>query len=140
MKLPEITPFQFQGSAQSLKFDPTKIPDPNPYANQHLSAIQESFKNFEKGGLGQIAEEYQGFQDLMKLTETGIDLTLKAAEINKQFQESRANQEFFKLYQEGKLDRDALTAPVKVVDAQGELAAEAAFEAAHLPEAKSHNL
>ena len=130
MKLPEITPFQFQGSAQSLKFDPTKIPDPNPYANQHLSAIQESFKNFEKGGLGQLAEEYQGFQDLMKLTETGIDLTLKAAEINKQFQESRANQEFFKLYQEGKLDRDALTAPVKAVDAQGELAAEAAFEAA----------
>jgi hypothetical protein len=130
MKLPEITPFQFQGSAQSLKFDPTKIPDPNPYANQHLSAIQESFRNFEKGGLGQIAEEYQGFQDLMKLTETGIDLTLKAAEINKQFQESRANQEFFKLYQEGKLDRNALTAPVKAVDAQGELAAEAAFEAA----------
>ena len=130
MKLPEITPFQFQGSAQSLKFDPTKIPDPNPYANQHLSAIQESFRNFEKGGLGQIAEEYQGFQDLMALTETGIDLTLKAAEINKQFQESRANQEFFNLYREGKLDRDALTAPVKAVDAQGELAAEAAFEAA----------
>ena len=130
MKLPEITPFQFQGSAQSLKFDPTKIPDPNPYANQHLSAIEQSFKNFEKGGLGQLAEEYQGFQDLMALTKTGIDLTLQAAEINKQFQESRANQEFFKLYQEGKLDRDALTAPVKAVEDQGELAAEAAFEAA----------
>lgn len=130
MKLPEITPFQFQGSARSLKFDPTQLPDPNPYANQHLSAIQESFRNFEKGGLGQIAEEYQGFQDLMAMTKTGVDLTLKFAEINKQFQESRANQEFFNLYNEGKLDRQALTAPVKEVDAQSELAAEASFEAA----------
>lgn len=130
MKLPEITPFQFQGSAQSLKFDPTKIPDPNPYANQHLSAIQESFKNMETGGLGQLAEEYQGFQDLMALTQTGIKATLQIAEVNKQFQESRADQEFFKLYTEGKLDRQALIAPVKQVEGQSELGAEAAFQAA----------
>mgnify|MGYP003110203979 CR=1 FL=1 len=130
MKLPEITPFQFQGSAQSLKFDPTKIPDPNPYANQHLSAIQESFRNMETGGLGQLAEEYQGFQDLMALTQAGIKATMQIAEVNKKFQESRADQEFFKLYTEGKLDKQALTAPVKQVEGQSELSAEAAFQAA----------
>ena len=130
MKLPEITPFQFQGSAQSLRFDPTQIPDPNPYANQHLSAIQESFRNMEAGGLGQLAEEYQGFQDLMALTQTGIKATLQIAEVNKQFQESRADQEFFNLYKEGKLDRQALLARVNAVEQQDAVASEAAFEAA----------
>lgn len=48
---------QFQGFTQSQGFDPLKVPDPNPYLQQHLQAMSSSFTNLAQSGKLSYADE-----------------------------------------------------------------------------------
>ena len=69
MKLPEIQQIAFQGSAQTLAFDPVQIPDPNPRIQADLASIAKSFSNMEASGVQGFKRQEQQAKQLERLYE-----------------------------------------------------------------------
>jgi hypothetical protein len=67
MKLPEIQQIAFQGSAQTLAFDPVQIPDPNPRIQADLASIAKSFSNMEASGVQGYKRQEQQAKQMEKL-------------------------------------------------------------------------
>ena len=58
---------QFQGFTQSQGFDPLKLPDPNPYLQQNLQAISNSFTNLAQSGKLAFEDEALKYEKQAKL-------------------------------------------------------------------------
>ena len=58
---------QFQGFTQSQGFDPLKLPDPNPYLQQNLQAISNSFTNLAQSGKLAFENEAVNYEKQAKL-------------------------------------------------------------------------
>ena len=94
---------QFQGFTQSQGFDPLKLPDPNPYLQQNLQAISNSFTNLAQSGKLQFENEALQYEKVAKLADLVPKFLSYVAPIDKLL-DIEAKKEVYK--QADKLERD----------------------------------
>lgn len=101
---------QFQGFTQSQGFDPLKVPDPNPYLQQHLQAMSSSFTNLAQSGKLSYADEAENlgkaaelaafvpkFMQYVAPVDKLLDIEARKAVINQVEQKQREQAEQVKI-------------------------------------------